>query len=82
VATLQIREQVQNPRLDRNIQRRRRFVEDEQLGFGGEGAGDADPLTLSAGELVWIPGGERRRKSGVSCWVSISGRWTAVASRP
>ena len=60
---LQIREQVEHARLDRDIQRRSRFVEDQQVGFGGQRAGDAHPLTLSAGQLVRVARGERRWQS-------------------
>ena len=30
------------------------FVEDDDLRVGRQGCGDADPLLLTAGELVWI----------------------------
>ena len=44
---LQVREQIEHPRLHRNIQRRCGFVEDEQLGFARQGPRDADPLALA-----------------------------------
>ena len=57
---LQLREQIEHMRLHRNIQRRSRFVEDQQLGLAGQGPRDAHPLALAAGQLVWVSGGERR----------------------
>src|SRR5262249_56146644 len=32
------------------IERRARLVEEDELGLGGDGAGDAEPLLLAAGE--------------------------------
>ena len=48
---LQIGEQVDDLRLDRDVERRDRLVADDQLGAQREGAGDADPLSLAAREL-------------------------------
>src|SRR3954452_20479556 len=61
--SLQLCEQVEYARLDRDIQRRRRLVEDQKVWFGGEGAGDADALTLTAGQLVRVARRERCRKA-------------------
>ena len=41
-------------RLDRDIQRRRRLVGDDQLRLGGQGQGDDDALAHAAGEFVGI----------------------------
>ncbi len=51
---LEVVQQVDHLRLDRHVQRRDRFVGDDQLRAQGERAGDADALTLSAGELVRV----------------------------
>ncbi len=51
---LQISEQVDDLRLDRNVERRDRLVEHHELGVERQGPGDADPLPLAAGELVRI----------------------------
>ena len=48
-------EQVDDLRLDRYVQRRDRLVGDDQLGPDGQGAGDADALSLAAAELMGIP---------------------------
>ncbi len=51
---LQILEQVDDLGLDRHVERRHRFVADDQLGPQRERAGDPDALALAAGELVRI----------------------------
>ena len=51
---LQPLHQIENLRLDRHVERRDRFVGDDEVGIGGERAGDADALLLAAGELVRI----------------------------
>ena len=51
---LQIRQQVEDLRLHGDVERARRFVEYQEVGFDGEGAGDADPLALAAGELPGV----------------------------
>ena len=58
---LQVGEQRQDLRLDRDVERGYRLVEDDQLGPGGERAGDADALRLAAGEFVRIAVGELGR---------------------
>ena len=55
---LQIGEQVEDLRLDRDVERRDRLVADDELRPQREGARDADALSLAAGEL--------RRESGCS----------------
>ena len=59
-ALLDLPEQVQHPRLGRQVQRRDRLVADDQPGVEGERAGDGDPLPLAAGELPRQPVGRRR----------------------
>src|SRR2546422_3905280 len=54
VLILQVLQQVQDLRLDRHVERRHRLVADENLRLQGEAAGDCDPLSLAAGELVRI----------------------------
>ena len=52
VGLLHVLEQVQDLRLHRYVERRHRFVADDDLGVHHDGAGDADALTLAARELV------------------------------
>ena len=56
---LQRAHQVEDLRLDRDVERRRRLVGDEQLGLGGERHGDHHPLRLTARELVRVRLGPR-----------------------
>ena len=49
---LQVHQQVDDLRLDRHIQRRYRFIADDQFRTQRQRAGDADALPLAAGELV------------------------------
>ncbi len=49
---LQILQQIDDLRLDRNVERGNRLVAHDQLGFGRERARNADALTLAAGEFV------------------------------
>ena len=49
---LQVAQQVDHLRLDRDVQRGDRLVGDDQLRAQRERAGDADALALAAGELV------------------------------
>ena len=51
---LQVVEQVEHLRLDRDVERRDRLVGDDQLRVQRERAGDADALALAAGELVRV----------------------------
>ncbi len=53
-AALQVLQQVDDLRLDRDVERRDRLVAYDQVGIDGQGASDADPLALAAGELVRI----------------------------
>ena len=49
-----LQEQVDDLRLDRDVERGDRLVADEHVGLHGERAGDGDALALAAGELVRI----------------------------
>ena len=49
---LEVLQQVQHHRLDGDVERRGRLVEDDEVGFERDGAGDADARLLAAGELV------------------------------
>src|SRR4051812_25304718 len=49
---LKVTQQVQDLRLDRDVEGRDGFVGDDQLGIERKGAGDADALALAARELV------------------------------
>ena len=51
---LQVLKHVDDLRLDRNVQRGDRLVADDELGVHSQGAGDADALALTAGELVRV----------------------------
>ena len=48
---LQVEEEVEDLRLDRDVERGDGFVEDEEFRVECEGAGDADALALAAGEF-------------------------------
>jgi len=50
---LQVRQQVENLCLRRDVERRDRFIEDEQLGFGGERTRDRGTLALAARKF-WV----------------------------
>ena len=51
---LQVHQQIEHLRLDRDVERGHRLVADDQLRLQRERAGDADALALAAGELVRI----------------------------
>ena len=51
---LQIAQQVENLRADRDVQRRHRLVADDQLGLDRERAGDGNALALAAGKFVRV----------------------------
>src|SRR6266436_7425449 len=51
---LQILQKIDDLRLNRDIERRDRLVADDEARLDSEGAGDADALTLPAGEFVRI----------------------------
>jgi hypothetical protein len=53
-ALLQVLQQVHDLRLDRHVERRHRFVADDQVGIDRQRAGDADALALTSGELMRI----------------------------
>ncbi len=52
---LQILQQIDDLRLDGDVERRDRLVADDQFGFGGQCASDADALALAAGKFVRPP---------------------------
>src|SRR3546814_15016557 len=54
VALLQLAEQVDDLRLHRHVERRRRLVEHYEAWLQHHGAGDGDAMALAAGELVWV----------------------------
>ena len=53
-ARLQIAQQVEDLALDRDVERGRRLVGDEQLGLAGERRGDQRALAQAAGQLVRV----------------------------
>src|SRR5690606_19981885 len=55
VALLHLLEQVEDLRLDGDVERGDGLVADQHLGFQYEGAGQGDPLALPAGELGRAP---------------------------
>ena len=59
---LQFHHQVQNLRLHRHIQRRDGFIRDDQFRVQCEGAGNCDPLTLTAGHFMWEAAHEAARQ--------------------
>src|SRR5207248_135824 len=59
----QIREQIQDLGLDRHVEGAHGFVENQELRLDREGARDADPLPLSAAELVRVAVDDVRRES-------------------
>jgi hypothetical protein len=54
----QVDEEVQDLRLDRDVEGAHRLVGDQQVGLRGERAGDRDPLALAARELAREAPGE------------------------
>ncbi len=52
---LKLGEQIEDLRLNRDIQRTGGLIADDQFGLQGERPGDADALALAAGELVREP---------------------------
>src|SRR3990172_1012610 len=54
---LQVLEQVENLRLDRDIKGRDRFIRNNELGSKSECPGNANALALAAGKLVRVPFG-------------------------
>src|SRR6185503_7635607 len=53
-AALQVAQQVDDLRLDGDVEGRHRLVGDDEPRVHGQGAGDTDALSLAAGELVGI----------------------------
>jgi hypothetical protein len=54
---LEVFEQVDDLGLDRDVERRHRLVADDEVRVEREGAGEADPLALTAGKLMRVPRG-------------------------
>src|SRR5579875_1372835 len=53
-ALLEVAQQAQDLGLDRHVERRDRLVEDDERRLDRDGPGDADPLALTAAELMGI----------------------------
>ena len=79
IARLQVAQQFQNLRLDRDVERRGRFVGDQQPRPAGDGDGDHDALAHAAGQSVRIistrrprresaPARAVRSRAGVRAW--------------
>jgi hypothetical protein len=60
---LQFLEQIQDLRLHRHIERRGRFVANDQFGIDSQRACDRDPLTLSALKFMWVLGQRAGRQA-------------------
>ena len=60
----QFHEQVHHLRLDRDVERRDRLVEHEEVGLDHDRAGDGDPLPLATGKLVRVAVERRRGEPG------------------
>ena len=60
---LQILQQIQDLRLDRDVERGHRLVAEHKVGLERERTGDADALALSAGKAVRVPVEEARVES-------------------
>ena len=54
---LQLLQEVQDLRLDRDVEGRDRLVADDEVRLEGQRAGDPDPLSLAAGEFVRVAAG-------------------------
>ena len=57
---MEIREEIYHLCLDRDVQRRYGFVEDDELGLNRQCPRNADPLLLAARQFMRIPSGEAR----------------------
>ena len=88
---LQLRHQVQDLRLRRHVERRRRLVGDQQVGIADQRHRDHHALAHAAGELVRVVVDARARRAGcrppsaarararVACFFDTS-RWSRIAS--
>ena len=52
--TLERGEEVEQSHADRHVEHRGGLVRYEEIGVGGQGAGDGDPLSLSSGEFIGV----------------------------
>jgi hypothetical protein len=59
----EVEQELEDLRLDRDVQGGQGLVRDEQLGLHRQRAGDADPLALSPGELAGVLVGIRRAEA-------------------
>ena len=65
VFALEINEQINNLRLDGNVERAHSFVTNDELRFNGEGTRDADPLALTAAEFMRVTIGVHGLQSNI-----------------
>ena len=70
---LQLAQELDDLRLHREVERRRRLVEQDEFGLERDGAGDGDALALAAGELV--------RESATGCCRAARHRGSAWRTR-
>ena len=71
---LQLLQQIDDLRLNRNIEGRHRLIADDKLGTDRQGAGDADALALAAAEFMRDSGGSglRADRPGASSSITRS----------
>ena len=81
-AALQVLQQVDDLRLDRDVERRDRLVADDEARLDGERAGDADALALAAGEFVRVAPRMVRREADEAQQLLDPRRGAAPAARP
>ena len=76
---LQVLKEIENLRLDRDIERGDRLIADDELGLKGECPGDADALPLAAGEFMRIAvGGGRGQPDAVEQFGDAFSRPAAI----
>src|ERR1700733_2084972 len=55
---LKISDEIDDLSANTNVERRRRLIENDKFGIGGQCAGDADAFLLAGGQLMRITAGE------------------------
>ena len=78
----QIGQQVQHHRLNRDVERRCRFIENQQLGLQGDRPRYADAGFLAARKLVRKPGQQIGRKPDLLATVSTRAQASSVEATP
>ena len=78
----QVLDEVQDLRLDRHVERRRRLVEEEKRGVAGERGGDQRALLHPAAQLVRIRAGHRGGRAGSQPGRGAPGPLRSASARP